>query len=239
MIQPAARVLTITAASLLALTGSALLARPGGFGGPGWGPEPRWSSSPSRTAPSLEGSIDVARFRAEGVDPAAIAKGAIAVIAMPSGPAEGPGEMPDARFTATFAAAVEGQLVNSGYRIVPGADAGDQIAEVRIVRVEAVPAEEKHKPLSGSMTMGVSNRGSMMGMALQYDGSKPRPALIATRLETRVRDRVTGQVLWEGRAQLYSRDGDERWNDDRIAARLAAALFAGYPNRTGEGRERR
>jgi hypothetical protein len=89
------------------------------------------------------------------------------------------------------------------------------------------------------MSVGVSNRGSMVGMALHVDGSKPRTALIATRLEVRIRDRASGQVLWEGRAQMFCRDGDERWSDDAIAARLARSLFAGFPVRTGELRERR
>jgi hypothetical protein len=89
------------------------------------------------------------------------------------------------------------------------------------------------------MSVGVSNRGSMVGMAIHVDGSKPRKALVATRLETRIRDRATGQVLWEGRAQMFSRDGDERWDDDAIAARLSKSLFAGFPERTGEVRERR
>jgi hypothetical protein len=211
-----------------------LLAHPGGWGGPGWGGEPGWASRSARAAPSLEGQIDVARFRVDGLDPAALVKGAIVVIRMPGAEGED-----DPRVAATYEAAVEGQLVKSGYQAGQGGEASGQIAEVRIVRSEAEPAEEKHKPVSGEMSVGVSNRGSMVGMALHVDGSKPRTALIATRLEVRIRDRASGQVLWEGRAQMFSRDGDERWSDDAIAARLARSLFAGFPVRTGELRERR
>lgn len=222
-----AKIVPYLAAAALSLTGTALLAQPGQWGDPGW------SRQAPRSAPSLEGQIDVARFRADGIDPAALVKGPIVVIRMPGDEGEG-----DARLTATFEAAVEGQLVAHGYVAGQGGDSA-QIAEVRIVRSEAEPAEEKRKPVSGEMTMGVSNRGSMLGMAIHVDGSKPRKALIATRLEARIRDRATGQVLWEGRAQMFSRDGDERWDDDAIAARLSRSLFAGFPARTGEVRERR
>jgi hypothetical protein len=223
----AAKLLPYLAAAALTLTGTALLAQPGGWGGPGWG------MRAPRAAPSLEGQIDVARFRAEGIDQAALFKGPIVVIRMP-----GDEGAEDPRLTATFEAAVEGQLVSHGYLAGQSGDSG-QIAEVRIVRSEAEPAEEKRNPVSGEMSVGVSNRGSMVGMAIHVDGNKPRKALIATRLETRIRDRASGQVLWEGRAQMFSRDGDERWDDDAIAARLSKSLFAGFPERTGEARERR
>ena len=228
------RLLPAAVAAALALTGTALLAQPGGWGGPGWAAGPGWASRNARAATSLEGQIDVARFRADGVDPAALLNGPIVVIHMP-----GDDGADDARLNATFEAAVEGQLVKAGYRAGQGGESGGQIAEVRIVRVEAEPAEEKRNPVSGELSVGVSNRGSKVGLAIAVDGSKPRTALVATRLETRIRDRASGQVRWEGRAQRFSRDGVERWDDDAIAARLARSLFAGFPARTGELRERR
>lgn len=229
------KLLSVAAVSVLALTGTALIAQPGAWGGSGWGHDSTWASRATRAAPSIEGSVDVARFRADGIDPAALVKGAIVVIEMP-----GPEAAADPRLNATFQAAVEGQLIGAGYHALPqGAAPSDQIAEVRIVRSEAQPAEGKRDPVSGQMTMGVSNRGSMLGMAVHFDGTKPKKALIETRLETRIRDRSSGAVLWEGRAVIYTRDGDERWNDDAIADRLAGALFAGFPGRTGEARERR
>lgn len=221
------------AAGILALTGPALLAQPGGWG-PGGGGDPHWSSRSGRAASSLEGQLDVAWFRAEGIDPAALAKGAIVVIAMPGDEAAG-----DPRVQATFEAAVEGQLVFSGYQVLQAGTDGGQVAEVRILRSEAEPAEGKRDPVSGQMSVGVSNRGAMLGLAVQVDGSKPRAALLATRLETRIRDRATGRVLWEGCAQMFTRDGDARWSDDAIATRLAQALFKDFPRRTGEARERR
>lgn len=228
---------TTLAALVLAMSGGTLLAQPGPWGGPGmdrpgWDREPDWSSRENRAGSGAEGRIDVARFRAEDATAAALGKGAIAVVAMPDGAGGA-----DLRQDATFQAAVENELVHAGYQAAPAP--GGQVAEVRIVRSEVSPAERKRKPVSGAMTMGVSNHGSMMGLALNYDATKPRTALISTLLEARIKDAASGAVLWEGRAALASREGDERWNDNAVATRLARALFDGFPARTGETSERR
>lgn len=81
------------------------------------------------------------------------------------------------------------------------------------------------------MAVGVSNRGTMTGMAVNVDLSKPRGALVSTRLEARIRDRANDTLLWEGRAEMATRDGDSRWDQQAIAARLAEALFDGFPTR--------
>lgn len=214
------------AALTLALGGGALMAQPGPWGGP-WdrgpdGPPPRCKS-----ASGADTRIDVARFRADDATARPLGKGPIAVVPMP----EGAGGA-NLRQDATFQAAVESELVHAGYQ--PGIPAGGQVAEVRIVRSQLRPAETKRNPVSGEATVGVSNHGSMMGMALRYDGTKPRTALVSTMLETRIKDVASGAVLWEGRASLASYEGDERWNDNAVAARLARALFDGFPGRIGE-----
>ncbi|MBS0481559.1 MAG: hypothetical protein JSR96_05285 [Proteobacteria bacterium] len=221
----------------MSLCAGTVQAQPGPWGGPGmgrsdWYGDSGWSSRSRASGSGAEQRIDVARFRADTAEAAALTKGAIRVVPM----AEGAGGV-DLRQDATFQAAVESELVHAGYQA--GALPGGQVAEVRIVRSEISPAEVKRKPLSGEMTMGVSNRGSMMGLALNYDATKPRTALVSTLLETRIKDAASGAVLWEGRASLASREGDARWNDNAIAARLARALFDGFPGRTGESSVRR
>ncbi len=228
---------TVIVASL-GLSGTALLAQRGGWGGPGWdGPgwrEPAWSGRGARQAPSREGKVDVARFRAEGDAALALGHGAIAVVPMAAEPDAESG-LPDADGpNPTFEAAVEDRLVKAGYDTVHLAPGSGQTAEVRIMRAQAEPAEVPHKPVSGEMTMGVSNHGSVLGVALAYDGSKPRGALISTRLEARIRDRSTGAVLWEGRADIITREGDQRWTEQAVATKLAGVLFDGFPTRTSE-----
>lgn len=217
--------------AVAALSAASLQAQPGPWGS-------RWDDGmdrPLRSSPAAsgEGKVEVARFVAEGEVAAALRTGAIAVVAMP----EGAGGA-DLRQDATYQAAVESELIHAGYQAA-GAEPGAQVAEVRIKRTELRPAETKRNPVSGQMTMGVSNHGSMMGLGIAIDATKPKKALLSTTLETRIRDRASGKVLWEGRAAIATRDGDEKWNDDAIARRLAHALFDGFPMRAGESSEAR
>lgn len=111
--------------------------------------------------------------------------------------------------------------------------AGGQLAEVRVSREVLVPAEIKRSPVSGTAAVEVGTRGSAYGLGVNVDMTKPRTALLSTRLDARIKDRVSGKVLWEGRAQIATRDGDDKWNDGAIANRLAEALFDDFRHPTG------
>jgi hypothetical protein len=143
-----------------------------------------------------------------------------------------PGSTGDARSGATFEAAVIDQLAKAGYDTVTQKPDGGQIAEVRMIHDVVRPEEGKRNPVSGEATVGVSNRGSYTGLALNVDLTKPAKALVSTRLMARIKDRATGAVLWEGRADIVTRDGDDRWTEQAIATRLAAALFEDFPARS-------
>ena len=217
----------------LGLSGTALMAQRGE-----WGDGPR--GGPSRGDGSGEGLVEISRFRAEGDAALALAHGPIAVVAMPAGADDDAERVaPDQRFIAMFEAAVEDRLVHSGYDAATITPGSGQIAEVRVVRIEARPPEAPHKPVSGEVEMGVSNRGTSMGVGIMIDGTKPRGAIVSTRLETRIRDRASGTVLWEGRAEMLTREGDKRWTDQAIADKLSAGLFDGFPVKIGEANVRR
>lgn len=204
---------TVLAGALL-IAGSAL-AYPGD-----WGGMRGWDSARSGADPR-EGRVSAERFVADGAA-AVLGHGPVSVSTQPGGTG-------DARETATFEAAVVDQLAKAGYETARPDATGGQVAEVHVVRDMLVPPEEKHSPVSGGMTVGASNRGSMFGLALSYDATKPRTALIETRMEARIRERATGRLLWEGRAAIATREGDRRWNDNAVAARLAGALFDRFP----------
>lgn len=224
--------------ALLILTATAgadpVVAQPlGGFGGGGWG-GPGWGRSAFDRGPgplrrgeadSREGKVQVSRFLAEEVDVRTLGHGPIGVSPMP-------GSTGDARSGATFEAAVVDQLAKAGYDTVTPKQDGGQVAEVRVIHDVVRPEEAKRNPVSGEATVGVSNRGSYTGLALNVDLSKPAKALVSTRLMARIKDRATGAVLWEGRADIVTRDGDDRWTEQAIATRLAAALFEDFPARS-------
>ena len=226
--------------SLLALATALLagpaLARPGGWGGGGWGSDPYGRSFPSsswernRASGPAEGKVEISRFIAEDVDVSQLAMGTITVTATPLG------DNAEERELRIYESAVADRLALSGYQTATTTDAAAQVAELRVTHATVVPEEAPHKPVSGEMEVGVSNRGSGMGMAINIDLSKPLKALISTRLEARIRDKASGKVLWEGRADIITREGSTRWNDNAVSARLAKALFDGFPGKSGETR---
>lgn len=216
------------AACLIALTvASAASAQPRGWDRPGWGSS-RWDSprSPRQSGTDeREGKVEVASFVAQGDAAAALGSGTIAVELEPqTTPMDIPG--------AAYEAAVIDQMVHAGYDTTGAPGAESQIVELRLTRDELAPAELKHKPVSGEMAVGVSNRGTSTALGLNLDFSKPKKALLSTRMEARIRDKASGTVLWEGRATIATRDGDDDWNDQAIATKLAEALFRRFPGST-------
>ena len=174
-----------------------------------------------------EGKVEVSRFLAEGVAAQALGHGAITV-------APEADRLADDRERATYEAAVIDQLAGAGYDTASNGDGG-QVIELTIRSDEIVPAEAKRKPVHGAMSVGVSSRGgSYESLAIGVDLRKPAKALLSTRLAARIRDKASGVVLWEGRADIATRDGDPEWSDQAIATRLAKALFAGFPGKNGE-----
>lgn len=224
-----------TPTALTAIAAAALLAAvpasagPGGWGGPGWNdPWGGASGSPmldrSRYKDAREGRVQVDRFVAEGDAGSLLGKGSVSITS----------ESADQNWTpgvarSVYEAAVESQLIGAGYDTIHSGSAPTQIAELRLSRDVLTPAEEKRSPVSGSAAMSVGTRGSAYGLAVNVDMTKPRTALVSTRLEARIVDKASGRVLWEGRAVIATREGDDKWNDTEIAARLSEALFDGFP----------
>lgn len=211
-----------------------------------------------------EGEVEVSRFVAEGDAAAALGEGAVKVVILSDDTARQPGTdahdysnagagdadygppapatatpLPAAGDSAAFEAAVIDQLVKAGYNTNPSPDASGQVVELRIGRGVAEAPELPRKPVSGEMAVGVSNRGSMVGLGLNIDLTKPKKALLSTRLEARIRDAATGNILWEGRADILTRDGSSEWTGQAIAIRLSEALFDKFPGRNGENFSRR
>lgn len=205
----------------------------GGYGGWGggfgrsslsndWG-SPRLNRG-GPVADSREGKVSSEQFMADDAA-ALLGKGAVMVTTLAGSTATGSDQ-------ATYEAAMIDQLIKAGYDTTNPKPTDGQIVEIRVIRDTLVPEEEKRKPVSGEMSVGVSNYGSMVGMAVAVDLTKPKKALISTRLEAKVKDRATDKVLWEGRADIDTRQDDEHWTEQDIAGRLAAALFEHFPSTT-------
>ena len=215
--------------SLIALSALATPARAQpGWGMGGWGYsrlDGLRSSRASCGEDRREGKVQVEQFAAQDAGDK-LGHGPIEVTSAP-------GTTEDGQGMAAYEAAIIDQLVKAGYDTIKPDPEGGQIVELRIVRDVLVPPEGKRKPVSGEMGVGVSNWGTMTSMGIAIDLTKPKKALVSTRLEARVKDRVTDAPLWEGRAQIATREGDSRWTDQAIATRLAAALFERF--KAGQG----
>lgn len=222
-------------AFVLAGLSTPAISRPGGMGmGMGWHDDPWGSSYPSqrvRRAEPAEGKVEVTRFVAEDGSAELLGKGTAISVPAPTGAGFGEAEL------RPFAAAVDDRLAAMGYQTATNASSAGQLVELRVTRDVVVPEEGPKKPVSGEMAVGVSNRGSMMGLGLNIDLSKPRKALYSTRLEARIRDTASGKVLFEGRADMVSRDGSDRWSESAIAGKLASALFDKFPGKPGESHQ--
>ena len=214
-------------AVLVSMAGPALAQYSPGTIGPVWhgGAMPGRDLSRNRAKDADPGGkVDAARFVAPGLPAGTLGHGPITVRPVL-------GALDDPQALAPYEAAVVDRLIGAGYDTAVPDDKGGQVIELRLIRREVRPKEPPRKPVSGAMAVGVSNRGTMTGMAVNVDLSKPRGALVSTRLEARIRDRANDTLLWEGRAEMATRDGDSRWDQQAIAARLAEALFDGFPTR--------
>jgi hypothetical protein len=178
-----------------------------------------------RRQQSREGQVTAEQFKADGADDL-LGAGVIRVQVLPD-------SSPQERERLDYEAAMLDRLGAAGYDISGSGTGATQVAQIRVVRDVAEPAEERRSPVSGEGSVMVSNRGSAMGLAVNVDLTEPRKALMATRMDLRIIDQASGDVLWEGRASMLTRDQDEDWDSAAIANRLAAALLEGFPARGG------
>lgn len=240
----AGRVLTVSLASALLI--SPALAQPGwgsryggwgGYGGYGGWRGPGWSGPIAPMAPRSsrrekdprDGRVQVSRFVRADTLAEALGHGPIKVVttAQDNGPE---GDWVDPAERARFEAAVVNSLVNAGYDTLNTTGPDTQVAALTIRQRVLVPAEMDHKPVSGAAAVSVGTLGTAYGLSVNVDMSKPRTALVSTRLELTIRDRAEGKVLWEGNAEMATYEGDEDWSEAAIATRLADALLDRFPD---------
>lgn len=214
---------SIFAAAFLALGTAPLAAQPAQWDGPPMGPGGPGNDrvpAPSRLYPR-EGRVQVATFVANSPGVATLGHGSIVI-----SPNSGPNALEDGPFEAALA----DQLVKAGYRTDAPSGAAGQAIEFVVSHELVQPPDPPHNPVTGGVSLGAGSRGwSGVGVGIGIDLSKPRGPLVATRIEARIRDVGTHELLWQGRAEVLSREGDRRWTERDIATHLTTALFKGFP----------
>lgn len=169
------------------------------------------------------GPVEVTRFHLP--DTAMLGRGAIAVDVAPGEDANGI----EAR---TYRAEVARRLVLLGYsEAAPGTPA-PQVAEVRVSRQTWRP-ERSGSPVSVGVGGSTGSYGSGVGLGIGFDLSGRPPAQTRTDLAVRIRDRASGQALWEGRASFTVRADSPMAQTSLGAAKMTEALFKGFPGQSG------
>ncbi len=166
-----------------------------------------------------EGKIQVETFVAAGPRAAVLGHGSIEIAANEGSNMLGADDL--------FETAIADQLAHAGYQ--PQAPGPGQKIEYVVTHEVIQPPEPPHSRVRGGVGVGVGNHGSGMGLGIAIDLSKPLGALIATRIEARISDSSTHELLWQGRAEVMARENDKHWRPEAMAGRLSAALFRDFP----------
>lgn len=134
----------------------------------------------------------------------------------------------------TYAAAVAQELTRLGYtEALPGGPAGGQVAVLHVERETLAPMRRRG-PVSVGVGGSTGSYGSGVGLGLGIDLSGPPPEQVETRLSVAIRERGTDRNLWEGRARFAVRADAPLAQTSLGAAKMAQALFRGFPGQSGE-----
>ncbi len=169
------------------------------------------------------GPVEVTRFHAADVTP--LGKGTIGIEA-------GPGMEAGSLELQAYQAAVNQQLQRLGYATA-SSGAGDQVALVRVSRNRYRP-ERTRGPVSVGVGGSTGSYGSGVGLGIGIDLSGPPPEQVETQLSVTIRDRKSGTALWEGRATFTVSAKSPMAETALGAAKVAEALFRGFPGTSGE-----
>jgi hypothetical protein len=142
----------------------------------------------------------------------------------------------------SYAAAVQGELLKSGYGVPAPAAKPQFIATVAFTRTtQAGPPRQS--PISigiggGGFTGGGGRRGGGGGVGLGGGvgfpvGGGGRSAILVTELSVQIKRSADQSPVWEGRAQSFADARKADATTDIQAGKLARALFTGFPGESG------
>lgn len=168
------------------------------------------------------GPVEVTRFH---LPEAPLARGAITVE-----PAAGmDGASLEYR---SYAAAVARQLTLLGYS-EQAAGGAPQVALVRIEQSRFQPGRNGN-PVSVGVGGGTGSYGGGVGLGIGIDLSGPPPEQVDTQLSVMIKDRASGQSLWEGRSRFSVSAKSPLAGTQLGAAKMSEALFKDFPGHSGE-----
>ena len=135
-------------------------------------------------------------------------------------------------------AAIASELERLGFREHRGAGEmqGGYLVRVQVDRSEGAPMDQP-----GGVSVGVGGgtggyrSGVGVGVGLDLTNLfRDRRDIILTRMTVSIRRQGEELAVWEGRAENVARSGTPAAQPNVAAAKLASALFADFPGRSGE-----
>lgn len=171
--------------------------------------------------------VDVTRFHA--AEPVARSGGIM--IEPASGGQEGSVEF------RTYAGAVSRELQRIGFTDETHVQA---LAPSRYVALISFSRDVRSLAAAAKSPVGVGvggstgSYGSGLGVGIGINLSGKPKNIVTTRLSVQIRARDTNEAIWEGRASTQAKEGNPASQPGIAAEKLAAALFSGYPGKSGE-----
>ena len=170
------------------------------------------------------GPVEVTRFHLPDVS--ALGRGTIAVEAAP-------GLDPQSLEWRSYQAAVARQLTLLGYSEAAAGTISSQVAVLRLARQTYRP-ERSTSPVSVGVGGQAGSYGSGVGLGVGLNLSGRPAEQVRTELGVIIKDRASGTALWEGRASYQVKASSPLADTQLGAAKMAAALFTGFPGTSGE-----
>lgn len=183
--------------------------------------------------------VEVTRFHL----PDPIAKGSFVVQqGVPAGTAAPALLAPDSLEAQGYNRIVADALVRQGFAPAPSIDRADLVATVTVDRGTREDLSARSSGFSfgiggfggggGYRRGGGTALGGGVGATVPIGGNRPR-YIIGTRLMVQIKRRSEGTVIWEGRAQTENKGSDPASQPNAAVARLASAIFTGFPGESG------
>ncbi len=167
------------------------------------------------------GPVDVTRFNKEG-----------ALLINSSGTYQGNFAIDTADQSLSLSpynAAVSREMQRLGFD--SGSGNTNYVISIAVDRYESERPKNSNVSVGGGASTGSFGSGVGLGLGLNLSGRKKRTH---TELSVRITERISGDSIWEGRAIQSAKTGSPAAQEGIAAAKLANALFQGFPGTSGE-----
>ncbi|MEX0342335.1 MAG: hypothetical protein AB3N06_07100 [Erythrobacter sp.] len=138
----------------------------------------------------------------------------------------------DSLALAPYKAAVAEELRRLGYSESDRSGAG-QVAEVAVERY-VIGSGGDRSPVSVGVGGSTGSYGSGVGVGIGINLGGGQKDRIGTELAVTIRDKASGESIWEGRADFQAPENSPLARAEANAQTVASALFREFPGNNGE-----